>query len=147
MTAMDIFMIIFLGLMVGSVIFTLVSLWVSSIRYKKHLKWAKKMIAEYPELKNLLSVFCSRSKEGGDTIRELVQLRGEIDKAVEKMKYLPRGHKMERHIENLRKHYDALDTLRNEQYKEKCKAEEAVAKWWETNFPDVPEKKRIMWWE
>lgn len=119
---------------------------VNFIRNKRHKKWRAWVFENYPELKVLLSEFHRLRTECGDTVREAVILQKTIDEWVEKNKYLPEGRRVDKHIEALKEQYQELLDIRAEQSELADKARAELEEFWETNFPDLPEHKRLMWW-
>ena len=116
------------------------------IKDKRHKKWRARIFENHPELKVLLSEYHRLRTEHGDTARSVYNLREAIDDLIEQNKYLPEGHRMDKHIENLKEQYRVLLDIRTKESKLVDQAEEDLVKFWETNFPDLPEHKRIMWW-
>lgn len=116
------------------------------IKDKKHKKWCTWVFENYPELKVLLSEFHRLRTECGDTVREAVILQKTIDEWIEKNKYLPEGRRVDKHIEALKEQYQELLDIRAEQSELADKARAELEEFWETNFPDLPEHKRLMWW-
>lgn len=116
------------------------------IKDKKHKKWCAWVFENYPELKVLLSEFHRLRTECGDTVREAVILQKTIDEWIEKNKYLPEGRRVDKHIEALKEQYQELLDIRAEQSELADKARAELEEFWEINFPDLPEHKRLMWW-
>ena len=119
---------------------------VNFIRNKRHKKWCAWVFENYPELKVLLSEFHRLRTEHGNTVREAIILQKTIDEWVEKNKYLPEGRRVDKHIEALKEQYQELLDIRAEQSELADKARAELEEFWETNFPDLPEHKRLMWW-
>lgn len=119
---------------------------VNFISNKRHKKWCAWVFENYPELKVLLSEFHRLRTEHGNTVREAIILQKTIDEWVEKNKYLPEGRRVDKHIENLKEQYQELLDIRAEQGELVDQAKEDLVNFWETNFPDLPEHKRLMWW-
>lgn len=119
---------------------------VNFIRNKRHKKWCAWVFENYPELKVLLSESHRLRTECGDTVREAVILQKTIDELVEKNKYLPKGRRVDKHIEALKEQYQELLDIRAEQSELADKVWAELEEFWETNFPDLPEHKRLMWW-
>ena len=116
------------------------------IRNKRHKKWCSWVFENYPELKVLLSEFHRLRTECVDTLREAVILQKTIDEWIEKNKYFPEGRRVDKHIEALKEQYQELLDIRAEQSELADKARAELEEFWETNFPDLPEHKRLMWW-
>ena len=116
------------------------------IKNKRHKKWCAWVFENYPELKVLLSEYHRLRTEHGDTVRSAYNLQRVIDEWVERNKYLPEGRRVDKHIENLKEQYQELLDIRAEQSELVDQAKEALDKFWEINFPDLPEHKRLMWW-
>lgn len=119
---------------------------VNFIRNKRHKKWCAWVFENYPELKVLLSEFHRLRTEHGNTVREAIILQKTIDEWVEKNKYLPEGRRVDKHIEALKEQYQELLDIRAEQSELVDKVRAELEEFWETNFPDLPEHKRLMWW-
>ena len=119
---------------------------VNFIRNKQHKKWCTWMFENYPELKVLLSEFHRLQTEYADTAQSTYELQRVIDDLMEQNKYLPENRRMDKHIENLKGQYQELLDIRAEQRKLVYQARGDLTKFWETNFPDLPEHKRLMWW-
>ena len=119
---------------------------INFIRNKRHKKWCAWVFENYPELKVLLSEYHRLRTEHGDTVRSACNLQRVIDDWVEQNKYLPEGRRVDKHIENLKEQYQELLDIRAEQGALVDKAKEDLVKFWENNFPDLPEHKRLMWW-
>ena len=119
---------------------------VNFIRNKRHKKWCSWVFENYPELKVLLSEFHRLRIECVDTLREAVILQKTIDEWIEKNKYFPEGRRVDKHIEALKEQYQELLDIRAEQSELADKARAELEEFWETNFPDLPEHKRLMWW-
>ena len=114
---------------------------------KRHLKWCNKIFATYPELKTLLSEYHRLRTEYCQTVEDVYQLQKDIDEWTEKNKYFPIEKRVDGHIEELKKLYCELLDIQTEQNTLAENAKKDLALFWETNFPDLPEHKRIMWWE
>jgi hypothetical protein len=80
------------------------------------------------------------------TVSKQYKLKEEINKQVEENKYLPKGDRVDGYIETLKEKYKWLDDLREAQYVEKQLAYKKLELFWATNFPNLKEEKRIMWW-
>lgn len=119
---------------------------INFIRNKRHKKWCAWIFENYPELKMLLSEYHRLRTEHADTVRSAYNLQRAIDDWVEQNKYLPEGRRVDKHIENLKEQYQELLDIRAEQSELVDQAKEDLVKFWETNFPDLPEHKRLMWW-
>ena len=76
---------------------------ISLIKKKRHKKWCAQVFEKYPELKVLLSEYLRLHVERADTVQSARILQQKIDEWVEKNKYLPKDHRVDKHIENLKK--------------------------------------------
>lgn len=119
---------------------------INFIRNKRHKKWCAWVFENYPELKVLLSEYHRLRTEHADTVLSAYNLQRVIDEWVERNKYLPEGRRVDKHIETLKEQYQELLDIRAEQSELVDQAKEDLVKFWETNFPDLPEHKRLMWW-
>ena len=113
---------------------------------KKHKKWRAEVLANYPELMPLLEEYMRTCNNVAYTVSKQCELKEEINKQAEENKYLPKGDRVDAYIETLKEKYKWLDDLRKEQYVEKQLAYEKLELFWKTNFPNLKEEKRIMWW-
>ena len=116
------------------------------IKDKKYKKWCAWVFTNYPELKVLLSEYHRLRTEYGDTVREAVKLQKIIDEWIEQNEYLPEGRRVDKHIEALKEQYQELLDIRAEQNELSDKARAELENFWKTNFPNLREDKRIMWW-
>lgn len=116
------------------------------IKDKRHKKWCAWVFDNYPELKVLLSEYKRLQKERYQTGKDALELQKNIDSWVEKNKYLPRGCRVDAHIEVLKEGYQELLNIRAEQYELVEKAKMELEDFWKTNFPDLREDKWLMWW-
>lgn len=116
------------------------------IKDRQWKKWCNFVFTTYPELKVLLAEWSRLRNERAQTTIDAVKLQKDIDEWTEKNKYLPHGHRVDGHIEALKEHYQELLEIRAEQSELADRAKEEIVKFWETNFPNVREDKRIMWW-
>ena len=119
---------------------------INFIRNKRHKKWCAWVFENYPELKVLLSEYHRLRTEHADTALSVYNLQRVIDEWVERNKYLPEGRRVDKHIETLKEQYQELLDIRAEQSELADQAKEDLVKFWENNFPDLPEHKRFMWW-
>ena len=119
---------------------------INFIRNKRHKKWCAWVFENYPELKVLLSEYHRLRTEHADTALSVYNLQRVIDEWVERNKYLPEGRRVDKHIETLKEQYQELLDIRAEQSELADQAKEDLVKFWENNFPDLPEHKRLMWW-
>ena len=117
---------------------------INFIRNKRHKKWCAWVFENYPELKVLLSEYHRLRTEHADTALSVYNLQRVIDEWVERNKYLPEGRRVDKHIETLKEQYQELLDLRAEQSELADQAKEDLVKFWENNFPDLPEHKRLM---
>ena len=114
---------------------------------KRHLKWCNKVFTTYPELKTLLNEYHHLQMEHLETVKDVYQWQKDIDEWTEKNKYLPIEKRVDEHIESLKRYYCELLDIQAEQSELVENAKKDLVLFWETNFPDLPEHKRIMWWE
>jgi regulator of replication initiation timing len=119
---------------------------IAEIQDKIEKKRREKLIKEYPELKELLAEYMRTQNNVGYTASEIYTLKEEINKQIEENKYLPKGDRVDAYIETLKEKYKWLDELRENQSIERDLAYKKLELFWETNFPDLKEEKRIMWW-
>lgn len=119
---------------------------INFIRNKRHKKWCAWVFENYPELKMLLSEYHRLRTEHADTALSVYNLQRVIDEWVERNKYLPEGRRVDKHIETLKEQYQELLDIRAEQSELADQAKKDLVKFWENNFPDLPEHKRLMWW-
>ena len=119
---------------------------ISSIQDKIAKKKRDKLIADYPELKLLLSEYMRLTNEHGDTCASIYRLTEEIDKWVKKNEYLPLDKKVDGHIEQLKVGLWELEQIRQTEKLEVEAARKKLELFWATNFPKLKEEKRIMWW-
>ena len=146
MTRNDLFIIFFLGLTALIVITCLIAWAIAGIQDKIEKKKREKLITDYPELKPLLEEYMRTCNNVAYTVKKQYELKEEINKQVEENKYLPKGDRVDAYIETLKEKYKWLDNLREEQYAEKQLAYKKLELFWATNFPNLKEEKRIMWW-
>lgn len=119
---------------------------IASIQDKIEKKKRNKLLADYPELMPLLEEYMRTCNNVAYTVKKQYELKEEINKQVEENKYLPKGDRVDAYIETLKEKYKWLDDLREEQYAEKQLAYKKLELFWATNFPNLKEEKRIMWW-
>ena len=139
-------LIVFLGFAFIGFIAWIIAEIVCFIKNRQWKKWCNFVFATYPELKVLLAEWSRLRNERAQTIIDAVKLQKDIDEWTEKNKYLPHGHRVDGHIEALKEYYQELLEIRAEQSELVDKAEEELDKFWETNFPNLREDKRIRWW-
>jgi hypothetical protein len=120
---------------------------VNHVQDKRHLKWRNKVFEAHPELKVLLSEYHRLRMEHLQTVKDSYQLQKDIDEWTEKNKYLPIERRVDGHIEELKRLYCELLDIQAEQSELAGNAKKDLVLFWETNFPDLPEHKRLMWWE
>jgi|GEM_PF-6682909 len=148
---MTIAAIILLVLVTGMPIALIITIGIIELVYyiqdKRHLKWCNKILETYPELKTLLSEYHRLQTEHRGTVKDTCQLQKDIDEWIEKNKYLPIEKRVDEHIESLKRYYGELLDIQAEQNALVENAKKDLVLFWETNFPDLPEHKRIMWWE
>ena len=118
---------------------------VGRIQTHKWNKWKNFCFATYPELKVMLSEYSRLRKEYCQTTKDAIELQKSIDEWTEKNKYLPHGHRVDGHIEALKENYQELLDIKAEQWELVEKAEVELDAFWETNFPNLREDKRLMW--
>jgi hypothetical protein len=116
------------------------------IKDKKHKKWCAWVFENYPELEELLFEYKRTRNNTVYTIKKIEEIKQEITKQVEENKYLPKGDRVDGYIETLKESYIWLKDLLEKQREEEKEKKEALTKFWETNFPNLPEHKRLMWW-
>ena len=119
---------------------------INFIKNKRHKKWCAWVFENYPELKVLLSEYSRLRKEHCETTKNALEFQKSIDEWTEKNRYLPHGHRVDGHIESLKENYQELLEIKAEQWELVVEAKEDLVKFWEINFPDLPEHKRLMWW-
>lgn len=146
MTNGKLFIIFFLGLTVLIAISCLVAWATVEIQDRIEKKKRKKLLQDYPELMPLLREYMRTCNNVGYTVSKQYKLKEEINKQTEENKYLPKGDRVDAYIETLKEKYKWLDDLRQEQYAEKQLAYKKLELFWKTNFPNLKEEKRIMWW-
>lgn len=116
------------------------------IKNKKHKKWCAWVFENYPELKVMLSEYHRLRTERCDTVRDAAKLQKTIDEWVERNKYLPKGRRVDKHIEALKEQYQELLDIYAEQSELSDKARAELENFWKTNFPDLRKDKWLMWW-
>ena len=119
---------------------------IAGIQDKIAKKKREKLIKEYPELKELLAEYMRTQNNVGYTASKISLLKEEINKQVEENKYLPKGDRVDAYIETLKEKYKWLDELKENQSVERDLAYKRLVLFWKTNFPELKEEKRIMWW-
>lgn len=119
---------------------------VNFIRNKRHKKWCAWVFENYPELEELLFEYKRTRNNTVYTIKKIEEIKQEITKQVEENKYLPKGDRVDGYIETLKESYIWLKDLLEKQREEEKEKKEVLTKFWETNFPNLPEHKRLMWW-
>lgn len=119
---------------------------IGGIQDRVEKKKREKLIKEYPEFKELLAEYMRTQNNVGYTARKIFELKEEINKQIEENKYLPKGDRVDGYIETLKEKYKWLDELREIQSTERDLAHKKLVLFWETNFPNLKEGKRIMWW-
>ena len=139
-------LIMFLGVaFIGFIAWAIAEI-VCFIKDRQWKKWCNFVFTAHPELKVLLAEWSRLRNEHAQTVIDAVKLQKDIDEWTEKNKYLPHGHRVDGHIEALKEHYQELLEIRAEQSELADRAKEEIVKFWEINFPNVREDKRIMWW-
>ena len=146
MTNDNLFIIFFLCLTALITIASLIGLAISAIQDKIEKKRRNKLIADYPELMPLLREYMRTQNNVGYTASKIRKLVEEINKQVEKNKYLPKGDRVDAYIETLKEKYAWLTNLEEQQSCERDLAHKKLELFWATNFPNLKEEKRIMWW-
>lgn len=119
---------------------------ITEIQDRIEKKRRAKLIKEYPEFKELLAEYMRTQNNVGYTASKIHLLKEEINKQIEENKYLPKGDRVDAYIETLKEKYKWLDELQENQSIERDLAYKKLVFFWETNFPDLKEEKRIMWW-
>ncbi len=116
-----------------------------SLKEKKWNKWVAKTLAKHPELKVLLSEYHRLSSEETELFWERRKLQKDIDSWVEKNKYLPAGHRVDAHIEHLKELLHEQEEIAAEYSGLVAQARQDLEDFWEKNYPDIKEEKKIMW--
>ena len=138
-------LIFFLGLFaLGFIIIGIINLYYS-IKEKRWKKWVSKILEEHPELKVLLSEYHRLRNEEAELLLDIIKLQRDIDSWVEKNKYLPAGHRVDAHIENLKELLHEQEEIAEEYRALVKQARQDLDDFWEKNYPNVKEEKRIMW--
>ena len=119
---------------------------VGYIKDRRWKKWCDFVFSTYPELKPLLIEYKRTRHNTVYTIKKIEETKKEIIKQIEENKYLPKGDRVDGYIETLKEKYIWLKDLLQKQKAEENEKEEELDKFWETNFPNLREDKRIMWW-
>ena len=146
MTELLVLMIVFgLIAIIGGLAWLIAEI-ICRISLKRHNKWCAWVFEKYPELKVLLSEYSRLRKEHCETTKDALELQKSIDEWTEKNRYLPHGHRVDGHIESLKENYQELLEIKAEQWELVVEAKRALDSFWENNFPDLPEHKRLMWW-
>ena len=117
------------------------------VKDRQWKKWCNFVFAAHPELTPLLTEYKRTRHNTVYTIKKIEELKQEIAKQVEENKYLPKGDRVDGYIETLKEKYIWLKNLLEKQRMEENEKKEELDKFWETNFPNLREDKRIMWWE
>lgn len=140
-------LIFFLGMFViAFVIIGIMNLYYS-IKEKKWKKWVAQTLAKHPELKVLLSEYHRLRNEEAALVLNIRQLQKDIDSWVEKNKYLPAGHRVDAHIEVLKELLHEQEDIAVEYRVLVKQAKQDIEDFWEKNYPNIKEEKRIMWLE
>ena len=138
-------LIFFLGMFVlGFVIIGIMNLYYL-IKEKRWNKWVAQTLAKHPELKVLLSEYHRLRNEEADLLLDIRKLRKDIDSWVEKNKYLPAGHRVDAHIEQLKELLHEQEEIAAEYRGLVAQARQDLEDFWEKNYPDIKEEKKIMW--
>ena len=116
------------------------------IKDRKHKKWCAWVFENYPELKVLLSKYHRLRTECSNTSLNIHNLRKVIDEWVERNNYLPKGRRVDEHIEALKEQCQELCDIRDEQRILENNARTELENFWKTNFPNLREDKWLMWW-
>ena len=140
------FMIVFLGLTLLAAIASIIALIIGNIQDKIEKKKRKKLLKNYPELKLLLSEFMRLTNEHSQTFADYNNLKRKIDEWEIKNHYFPKDKKIDNHIETLKENLWELKQIEQEQSLLVKKARKELELFWTTNFPNLKEGKRIMWW-
>lgn len=142
-----ILLIVFLGFAFIGFIAWVIAEIVCFVKDRQWKKWCNFVFATYPELKVLLAEWSRLRNEHCQTVKDALELQKNIDSWVEQNKYLPHGNRVDAHIEALKEGYQELLDIRVEQWELVEKAKADLENFWETNFPNLREDKRIMWLE
>lgn len=113
---------------------------------KRHKHWCKTVFNTHPELKVLLSEYSRLRNEHLETTKTALELQKTIDEWIEKDKYAPMGRRLFTHIENLKVQYQELLDIKAEQNQLVIKARTNLVTFWEVNYPNLSEHKRLMYW-
>lgn len=138
--------IICFGLPLLVTVAVLIALMISNIQDKIAKKKREKLLKDYPELKLLLSEYMRLTNEHSQTSVDWCSLKKSIDEWEAKNHYLPKDKKMDKHIEELKQGLWELEQIKQEQSLLAKKARKELELFWATNFPNLKEGKRIMWW-
>lgn len=138
--------IVFSFLLVSVSLTVAITEFVYFIKNRKRKKWCNFVFATYPELKPMLDEYKRTRNNTVYTIKKIEEIKKEITKQTEENKYLPKGDRVDGYIETLKEKYVWLKDLLEKQEAEEVEKEEELNKFWETNFPNLREDKRIMWW-
>lgn len=139
----------FIGLLVLSILIVItvgICDLINFFRNKRHKKWCAWVFENHPELKELLFEYKRTRNNTVYTVKKIEETKQEITKQIEENKYLPNGSRVDGYIGTLKGKYLWLKYLLERQKEEENEKKEALDKFWETNFPDLPEHKRLMWW-
>lgn len=140
------FGIVFLGFTLLITIASLIAVGISEIQDKIEKKKRKKLLTTYPELKLLLSEYMRLTNEHSETCANCNSLKNDIDEWENKNHYFPKDKKIDNHIEELKQGLWELKQLEQEQSLLVKQSRKELELFWATNFPNLKEEKRIMWW-
>ena len=115
------------------------------IKDRQWKKWCNFVFASHPELKEMLSEYRRTRQNTLYTIRKIEETKTEITKQTEENKYLPKGDRVDGYIETLKENYLWLKDLLEKQREEENEKKTELDNFWEINFPNLREDKRIMW--
>ena len=140
-------LIVFLGVAFIGFLAWVIAEIVCFVKDRQWKKWCNFVFATYPELTPLLTEYKRTRHNTVYTITKIEEIKKEIAKQVEENKYLPKGDRVDGYIETLKEKYIWLKNLLEKQRIEENEKKEELDKFWETNFPNLRENKKITWWE
>ena len=138
-------LIIFLGIfIIAFIIIGIIELYYL-IKKQRWNKWVTQTLAKHPELKVLLSEYHRLRNEEAELFADIRKLQRDIDSWVERNKYLPAGHRVDAHIERLKELLHEQEEIAVEYGGLVAQARQDLDDFWEKNYPDIKEEKKIMW--